>query len=371
MAIRESAMENVGMMSFWKNKKVFITGHTGFKGGWLSLWLNSLGAEVTGFALAPTTNHNLFTLATIDTHVKSHIKDIRNLPVLKEAVLASEADIIFHLAAQPLVRYSYAHPVETYETNMMGTVNILEAFRASATAKVFVNITTDKCYENNEWCWGYRETDKLGGYDPYSSSKACSELITAAYRSSFFNPSNWHEHGKSIATVRAGNVFGGGDWAEDRLVPDVVMSILNDKEPLIRHPGSKRPWQHVLEPLYGYLLLAEKMWQSAVFAESWNFGPTEESCQSVAYLVQTLCREWGGRMDWLHHKAASPHEATFLKLDISKAQSRLGWRPLLTIDQGLKLTVDWYKAWANGRSALSLTLDQIASYMIHLEKQYA
>jgi len=359
------------MTSFWKDKNVFVTGHTGFKGGWLSLWLSTLGAKVTGYALAPTTQYNLFSLAKIDSHVCSYIEDIRNLAFLKKTVVESEPAIIFHLAAQPLVRASYTYPVDTYATNVMGTVNILEAFREAKTAKVLINITTDKCYDNKEWHWGYRENDPLGGYDPYSSSKACAELVTAAYRSSYLNPVDWPIHQKAIATVRAGNVFGGGDWSEDRLIPDVVMALLENKQPLIRHPKAVRPWQHVLEPLYGYLMLAERMWDSSTYSDSWNFGPREEGCKPVEYLVRELCSGFGQQTNWVESADASLHEATFLKLDTSKVHSRLGWRPILTLNQGLALTTDWYKAWAKGAAPFNLTLDQIAFYTTQLEREHA
>jgi len=357
--------------SFWQGKTVFLTGHTGFKGGWLSLWLHALGAKVIGYGLPPCTQPSLFDLAHIDSHIKSHIADVRDAANLKAAVLESAPDIIFHLAAQPLVRYSYDNPIETYATNVMGTVNMLEAMRASNTAKVLVNITTDKCYENKEWHWGYRETDALGGYDPYSSSKACAEIATASYRSSYFNPKAWDQHGKAIATVRAGNVFGGGDWSQDRLVPDMVRALLSGNKPLIRNPHAKRPWQHVLEPLYGYLMLAEKMWDSPTFADSWNFGPVDDGCKSVGWLANQFCREWGSQETWVHTADESLHEASFLKLDISKANSKLGWYPQLTLSKGLELTAAWYKEWVQGKPVLETTLEQIALYSNQLENTHA
>ena len=357
-------MENLGLTpSFWKNKRVFLTGHTGFKGAWLAHWLHLLGAKVTGYALAPPSSPNLFELAKVGDKLTSIIADITDAKALQQAVKAASPDIILHLAAQALVRYSYDQPVETYQTNVMGTVNILEAMRHSDTAKVLVNVTTDKCYENKEWHWGYRETDPLGGYDPYSSSKGCSEIVTAAYRQSYFNPANFAQHGKAIATARAGNVVGGGDWAQDRLVPDIITSLAQGNVPVIRFPYAIRPWQHVLEPLSGYLLLAEHLWEKPQeYAGAWNFGPDDEDCQPVAAVADQLCANWGKAASWQLSTDAHPHEASFLKLDISKSKSLLHWRPRWRLSQTLAATVDWYQGWVNGEDAASLTTNQIKNY---------
>ncbi|MDR3490948.1 MAG: CDP-glucose 4,6-dehydratase [Gammaproteobacteria bacterium] len=360
-------------VQFWKNKKVFLTGHTGFKGSWLALWLTSLGAKVTGYALAPATQPSLFELAQIESCLNaSVIADIRDLASLKKAVQDAQPDIIFHLAAQPLVRYSYTNPVETYETNVMGTVHVLEAMRASSTAKVLVNVTTDKCYENKEWHLGYKETDPMGGYDPYSSSKGCAELVTSAYRASYFNPNNCGLHGKSIASARAGNVIGGGDWALDRLIPDIITAFQQHKKPIIRYPHAIRPWQHVLEPLSGYMRLAEKCWNAhGDYAEAWNFGPRDEDCVSVEWIANKLSQLWGNGAAWEDAAPESLHEAHILKLDISKAKTRLDWQPQWNLTQALVATVEWYQGWINNSDTQALTLQQIKSYTHHLEKAYA
>jgi CDP-glucose 4,6-dehydratase len=343
---------------FWKNKKVFITGHTGFKGSWLSLWLQDLGTELCGYALAPNTEPNLFELAQVANNMQSVIADIRNLEQLKQSILAFQPDIILHLAAQPLVRYSYEHPVETYETNVMGTVNILEAASASDSVKVVLNITTDKCYENKEWIWGYRENEPMGGHDPYSNSKACSELITSSYRHSFYQSA-----GKALASARAGNVIGGGDWSADRLIPDIITSIMAEKEIQIRYPNAIRPWQHVLEPLSGYLLLAEKCWDNPkTYSEAWNFGPQTQEALPVSEIVEQMLVQWGSKIGWKDISGNSPHEATYLKLDITKANERLNWQPKLNLKQALSLTTEWYKAWRAGQDMNRITLEQIKHY---------
>jgi len=341
-------------ISFWRNKKVFLTGHTGFKGSWLALWLQELGADVTGFSLEPPTQPNLFTLAKVASNMQSVQGDIRDFQLLKSTLLQHQPEIIFHMAAQSLVRYSYDNPVETYATNVMGTVNLLEAARVTSTAKAIINITSDKCYENKEWHWGYREEDRLGGHDPYSNSKACAELVTAAYRHSYLG---------SLASVRAGNVIGGGDWALDRLVPDLMRSIINKEKFVVRYPHALRPWQHVLEPLQGYLQLAEYIYQTpGQYAESWNFGPEEQDVKSVDWIVkhvQRLCDEE------LHCEVLTPklHEATFLKLDSSKAKSKLGWKPRWNLDEALTNTVEWYQAFKQGEDVERKTREQIRGYM--------
>lgn len=350
--------------AFWRAKRVFVTGHTGFKGSWLSLWLQYMGAQVTGYALAPNTEPNLFTLAKVADDMHSIIGDVRDLESLKASILAAKPDIIIHMAAQPLVRYSYEYPVETYATNVMGTVHILEAFRVADTAKVLVNVTTDKCYENKEWHWGYRENEPMGGYDPYSNSKGCSELVTAAYRSSYFNPQGIDKHGKALASARAGNVIGGGDWAQDRLIPDIINSFIKRRKVLIRNPHAIRPWQHVLEPLSGYLTLAEKLMHEPVaYAEAWNFGPIDADCRSVEWIAQHLAELWPGA-SWQVAEGEHPHEAGFLKLDISKAHARLQWQPKWRLSRALAETANWYKYWQRGTNVKQLTVDQIQTYLM-------
>lgn len=283
------------LANFWEGKRVLLTGHTGFKGGWLSLWLQSLGANVTGYALLPPTQPSLYEVARVGDGMYSHIADIRDLDRLVAVMRETRPEIVIHMAAQPLVRYSYVNPVETYATNVMGTVNLLEAVRQVGGVRVVVNVTSDKCYENREWIWGYREHDPMGGYDPYSSSKGCAELVAAAYRNSFFNPEAFGTHGVALASVRAGNVIGGGDWAEDRLIPDFMRAIMAGRAVVIRSPHAIRPWQHVLEPLSGYLLLAQHLWTDGpAFAEGWNFGPVDEDAKPVEWIVEQLTGLWGG-----------------------------------------------------------------------------
>lgn len=343
---------------FWKGKKVFLTGHTGFKGGWLSLWLKNLGAEVHGYALAPSTMPNLFTVAEVaNSLTSSTIADIRDIALLKQSLETSEADIVFHLAAQPLVRYSYEAPVETYSTNVMGTVNLFEAIRQTPSIKAVVNVTTDKCYENHEWVWPYREDEAMGGYDPYSSSKGCSELITAAYRRSFLASA-----GIAIASARAGNVVGGGDWSPDRLVPDFLRAIDEGQALIVRSPAAVRPWQHVLEPLSGYIRLAEQLYtEGEKFAEAWNFGPSDEDARSVAWIVNQLVGRVSGAV-WQQNSAPQPHEANYLKLDSSKARAQLGWQPRWNLSIALEKIVEWHQSWHQGQSMHDVTLSQIEEY---------
>ncbi len=343
---------------FWRGKRVFLTGHTGFKGGWLSLWLQSMGAEVHGYALTPPTKTNLFTAAEIGKGMmSSEIADIRDANRLRRAMQVAQPEIIFHLAAQPLVRYSYAQPVETYAVNVMGTVHLLEAARATPGVKAVVNVTTDKCYENREWVWGYRENEALGGFDPYSSSKGCAELVTAAYRRSFLEPA-----GIALASARAGNVIGGGDWAEDRLLPDFLRAMDAGVMLKIRSPQSTRPWQHVLEPLSGYLMLAERLYTAGrQFAEAWNFGPSDEDARSVRWIVERLA-EMQQDVKWQCDEAPQPHEAHYLKLDSSKAHGLLNWEPRWRLQAALQKTLEWHRAWRNGEDMYALTLSQIAQY---------
>lgn len=354
---------------FWKNKTVLITGHTGFKGSWLVAWLSSLGAKVIGYALAPYTDPNMFELLHLEDHITSIIGDIRDLDKLSETIQRYQPEIIIHMAAQPLVRYAYAHPIETYEVNVLGTAKLFEAARHCESVKVIVNVTTDKCYENKEWERGYRETDRLGGYDPYSNSKACSELVTAAYRSSYFNPKDYAQHGKALASARAGNVIGGGDWSEDRLIPDMIRAFVKNETVFIRNPSAIRPWQHVLEPLHGYLLLAENMWDEPTkFAEGWNFGPFEKDAKSVEWIVNYLVTHWGDGAAWEKDGGEHPHEATYLKLDIAKAQGELKWQPCWQLEQGLDVLIAWYQAWTRQENMFDVTMQQIKQYEHNLEE---
>ncbi|WP_354005990.1 CDP-glucose 4,6-dehydratase [Paenibacillus vini] len=341
------------MSDFWKNKKVFITGNTGFKGSWLMLWLLELGADVTGFSLEPPTNPSLFNLCDLRNEAQTFINDIRDFETLSAALKKADPDIIIHMAAQPLVRESYINPLETYEINVMGTVNLLESVRLlnrgnTSKKRVIVNVTTDKCYENQEWHWGYRENEPMGGYDPYSNSKACSELVTSAYRSSFFNSVEVNNHGILLASARAGNVIGGGDWAKDRLIPDCMQALLFDETIIVRNPLSIRPWQHVLEPLSGYLLLAQTLYEkeNGEFAEGWNFGPNDEDSRNVEWIVQTICSYWGNSARYtVENDQFKVHEAKYLKLDCSKAKMELGWKPRWSLERSLHSIVDWIKTY--------------------------
>ena len=331
--------------NFFRGKRVLITGHTGFKGSWLSIWLHELGAEVIGVALNPSSEQENFTLSGIGKKVSADIRaDIRDGENLKKIFKQYNPEIIFHLAALPLVRMSYERPVETYETNVMGTVHVLEAIRATQSVKVGIMITTDKCYENKEQLWGYRENEPMGGYDPYSSSKGAAELAIASWRNSFFNPKEYEKHGKSIASVRAGNVIGGGDWSKDRLIPDCIRALEAGEAIGIRNPKSIRPWQHVLEPLSGYMLLAKKMWEKPTqYCEGWNFGPNNDSIASVWDVALEVISEYGiGELKDISD-SNDFHEAQMLLLDISKARFRLGWKPRMDFKQTVALTVDWYK----------------------------
>ena len=347
----------------WKGKKVFLTGHTGFKGAWLSIWLDSLGAKVTGYALKPPTKPSLFELARMDRRIKSNIGDVRDAAKLKRALIAAKPEIVIHMGAQPLVRESYRAPAETYETNVMGTVNLLEAVRACGSVKAVVNVTTDKCYENKEHLRGYKEGEPLGGYDPYSSSKACSELVTSAYRNSFFNPADYKKHGVALASARAGNVIGGGDWAADRLIPDIIRAALRGEKVLIRNPYSIRPWQHVLEPLAGYLRLAELLYtRGPRYAGAWNFGPDSGDAKDVEWIVKRMFSAWPEAPGYLIDKGRHPHEANFLKLDSSKARRELGWKPRWHIGAAIDKIVAWTKAYKGGEELRGVCLEQIKEY---------
>jgi CDP-glucose 4,6-dehydratase len=357
-------MEGLGVnKAFWQDKKVFLTGHTGFKGGWLALWLQSLGANVCGYALTPPTTPNFFTVANISKQlINSTIADIRDAASLDKALIQAEPDIVFHLAAQPLVRQSYANPVETYSTNVMGTVNLFEAVRKAPSVKVVVNITTDKCYENREWVWPYREDEAMGGYDPYSSSKGCSELITAAYRQSFLA-----KEGVAVATARAGNVIGGGDWAVDRLIPDFLHAIGANERLVVRSPNAVRPWQHVLEPLSGYLILAENLYSKGEnFAGAWNFGPSDRDARTVGWIVEHLVANTPNAT-WEIDANPQLHEANYLKLDSSKARAQLGWQSRWDLETALSKIINWHQHWLVGEDMNQYSLAQIAEYQRAVE----
>lgn len=344
---------------FWKNKRVFLTGHTGFKGSWLSLWLQDMGATVKGYALKPYTSPNLFSVANVAEHMDSEIGDIRNLEAISKSMSRFNPDILIHMAAQPLVRQSYKDPVETYSTNVMGSVNVYEAARQCPNLKAIVSITTDKCYENREWEWGYRENEPMGGHDPYSSSKGCAELVTSAYRRSFFSTQNT----ASLASARAGNVIGGGDWADDRLIPDILRAFEEKQPVIIRNPLATRPWQHVLEPLSGYLVLAEALYHEGdAFAEAWNFGPKDEDCKPVNWILDRMVTKWGDGASWKLDQNNNPHEAGFLKLDCSKAGSRLKWQPQWHLENALDMIIDWQKAFLNKENIKEKCLTEIHHY---------
>lgn len=360
-------MENLVIQTdFWRGRRVLITGHTGFKGSWLSLWLQHMGAEVSGYALAPPTCPSLFEVADIATGMTSVVGDVRDLEPLKQLLTQQRPEVVFHMAAQPLVRRSYDDPVATYSTNVMGTVHTLEAARQTGGVRAFVNVTSDKCYQNQEWLWGYREGEAMGGYDPYSNSKGCSELVTASYRDSFFNPNEYERHGLGLASARAGNVIGGGDWATDRLVPDMISTWSRGGTVSIRNPDAIRPWQHVLEPLSGYLLLAERLWQDGPqYAESWNFGPVQEDEVPVSHIVSALAERWPGDAPWQIDQDDHPHEAHYLKLDCSKARARMCWRPRWSLDRCMDMLADWYRAHLDGADMRTVTMSQIKQYVAH------
>jgi CDP-glucose 4,6-dehydratase len=348
--------------SFWNNKQVLITGHTGFKGSWLSLLLNQLGAEVSGYALNPPTSPSMYELADIDDCIQSYIGDIRDYEYLLEVMQGVKPEIVIHMAAQALVKESYRNPIETYSTNVMGTVHLLEACRHMSSVTTVVNVTTDKCYENREWHWGYRENEPMGGYDPYSSSKGCSELVTSAYRSSYFR-----ETGQSrtiaLASARAGNVIGGGDWATDRLIPDFIKAISQHETIKIRSPFAIRPWQHVLEPLSGYLTLAEKLYNDGpAYAGAWNFGPDDKDAKNVEWITKMLCGLWGDSAQYEIDKQPHPHEANYLKLDCSKAKAELEWLPRWDIQTALESIVEWNKSFLSGENMRGMTEQQIQKY---------
>lgn len=349
-------MENI--LNFYKDKKVFITGHTGFKGAWLSKILLNLSANVTGYALSPNTEPNLFDICKLNKEIDSIIGDIRDIDKLSKTMNEAKPDIVFHLAAQPLVRDSYKNPRYTYETNVMGTVNILEAIRNTSSVKSFLNITTDKVYRNNEWCWGYREDEYLDGFDPYSNSKSCSELVTATYKRSFFE-----NNGVSVSTARAGNVIGGGDFATDRIIPDCVRAAQTNNLVILRNPNSIRPYQHVLEPLFAYILIAQKQYENKSLADNYNVGPNEKDCITTSELVSLFCNKWQDNLRWESKSDSGPHEANFLKLDCSKIKNKLGWIPKFNIENAIEKTTEWYKAYLNNEDVIKLMENQIKEYI--------
>ncbi len=344
----------------WTGKRVFLTGHTGFKGGWLALWLAHLGAEVRGYSLDPYTTPCLFEAARVGSRVEDLRGDIRDAAAVDKAMTDFQPEVVFHLAAQPLVRLSYSDPMLTFDTNVMGTARVMDAVRRTPSVRAVVSVTTDKCYENKEWVWGYRETDPLGGYDPYSSSKACAEIVSAAFRQSYFPAGG----AVGLATARAGNVIGGGDWSDDRLIPDLVRGFQSGEPVAIRRPYAIRPWQHVLEPLHGYITLAERLLSAdkAKFATAYNFGPSEDDARTVEWIVERMTKTWGDGASWFQDGDPGVHEAGYLKLDASKARADLGWVPRLRLADALDWTVAWYRAQGAGADMQAFTLEQIRAY---------
>ena len=350
------------MQDFWRNRSVLVTGHTGFKGSWLCLWLQHLGAKVTGFALAPPSSRNLFECAEVASQMHSVLGDIREPASIRACMQHAKPEVVLHLAAQSLVRYSYQHPLDTFSTNVMGTAHVLDAVRVTDSVKAVVVVTSDKCYDNKEWQWGYRENEAMGGLDPYSSSKGCAELVSAAYRASYFSDPAAGENA-AVATARAGNVIGGGDWAADRLVPDIVRAFENKQPVVIRNPQAVRPWQHVLEPLRGYLMLAEALTtKGSAFAEAWNFGPADSDARPVEWIVKTLSDCWGDQPGWRIDDSAHPHEAQTLRLDCTKAHARLAWHARWPLERALLEIVAWHAAERAGKSMRAVTLGQIEAY---------
>ena len=349
--------------NFWKNKKVLLTGHTGFKGSWLSLWLQKLGVDLVGFSKSIPTKPSLFELADVEKNMTSIMGDITHIERITDVVKQHNPEIIIHMAAQSLVHKSYDQPLETFSTNIMGTINLLEAIRTSSKKCVIINVTSDKCYENQELARGYKETDMMGGLDPYSSSKGCAELITSSFRNSFFSNSDTKEFDISLASVRAGNVIGGGDWAENRIVPDIIRGIIDKKIIKIRNPNAIRPWQHVLEPLRGYLELVEKIWNNkSEYAESWNFGPDHEDLKSVSWITDKIIDVWGSDVKVDNNNTNYKPETNLLKLDCSKAKSKIKWMPKIKLEQAIQLTVDWYKQYEQKNELKEFTQNQIEEY---------
>jgi CDP-glucose 4,6-dehydratase len=356
--------------SFWHHRSVFVTGHTGFKGGWLSLWLHAMGAKVTGYALEPPTEPSLFEQARVGEYVNSIHGDVRDFARLKSAIAECDPDVILHMAAQSVVRYGYEEPVETYATNVMGTVHLLEAVRQLKRPRVVVNVTSDKCYANHEWIWGYRESDAMGGHDPYSNSKGCAELVTDAYRDSYFSANAMSHSGVALGSARAGNVIGGGDWTANQLIPDLIRAFLDRRPCRIRNPAAIRPWQFVLEPLHGYLLLCEKLAEEgSPFASGWNFGPAQSDARPVSWIADALASSWGDGASWMRDAGKHPSEAQLLRLDTSKATAGLNWRPALPLAEGLDWIVEWYQAFSAGDDLQFITRRQIERYEELLDDQ--
>ena len=351
--------------AFWNGKRVFLTGHTGFKGSWLSLWLHSLGTTVKGYSLEPTTSPSLFKEANVEGVIFSQIGDIRDQDILHESMTSFNPDILIHMAAQPLVRYSYDEPIETYDVNVIGTAKVLEVARSCANLKAIINITTDKCYENDNRSQGYKESDPMGGHDPYSSSKGCAELVASSYRRSFLK-----DQGIGLASVRAGNVIGGGDWADDRLIPDILRSFEKSKPVVIRNPKATRPWQHVLEPLSGYLILAQKLYEDQKeYAVGWNFGPNEQDVKPVDWILDKMISKWPNS-SWELDASSNPHEAGFLKLDISKAKSQLGWQPVWELSRTLDKIIAWHRSWLSQEDMQAASLAEIEEYMKDMNNEH-
>lgn len=346
-------------LNFYNNKKVFVTGHTGFKGSWLCKMLSNVGAEITGYSLNPPTVPSLFEIADIENDIHSVIGDIRDYRHLKESFDTAQPEIVIHLAAQPIVRDSYKDPVYTYETNVMGTVNILECLRNSNCVKSFINVTTDKVYLNREWAWGYRENEELDGYDPYSNSKSCSELVTHSYKSSFFNDGNI-----AISTARAGNVIGGGDFANDRIIPDCVRAAVRNEDIVVRNPFSTRPYQHVLEPVYAYLMIAAMQYEDSRYAGYYNVGPDDQDCFQTSSLVELFVKNWGNNMKWIDHYDGGPHEANFLKLDCSKLKTTFGWKPHWNLDKAMEMVVEWSKCWVTNGDVRACMNKEIEAFLM-------
>ena len=347
---------------FWKDKTVLITGHTGFKGSWLSLWLQSVGTRIIGYSLSPPTNPSLFEVANVADRMCSITGDVRDLEHLKTTIAKYQPEIIIHMAAQSLVRDSYTKPIETYTTNIIGTVNVLEAVRQVKGSRIVLIVTSDKCYQNNEWLWGYRENEPMGGYDPYSSSKGCAEIIMSAYRHSYFPVEDYDNHNIAIASARAGNVIGGGDWSNDRLIPDIIKAFMENRPVIVRNPNAMRPWQHVLEPLNGYLCLIERLWGNGPeFSSGWNFGPSDE-VREVSWIVERMVELWGKNAHWNLDKAQHPYEAKYLKLDCSKANNILKWSPKLDLSVTLEWIIEWYRNYLENNNMRNYTELEISRY---------
>ena len=348
---------------FWSNKRVLVTGHTGFKGSWLSLWLQRVGANLVGYAHNPPTSPSLFEVADVGKGMKSEVGDVRDLDRLLRLIETHRPEVVIHMAAQTVVQTSYLDPVETYDSNVMGTVKVLEAIRQVGETRACVVVTSDKCYENKEWVWGYRECDPMGGYDPYSNSKGCAELVVSAYRNSFFNVKDLRRHGVRLATARAGNVIGGGDWTTDQLLADIMRAFEGNRRVKIRNPQAVRPWQFVLDPLNGYLTLAEYLWEATgEYGEAWNFGPTSESARPVSWIVDQVAAKWGHGVAWESDEMVHPHEAGYLKLDSSLANTILKWSPKLSLEKGLEWVVEWYRTYQARSDMRALTFAQIEEF---------